>query len=163
MRLEFLSPMSSEFLFCLEKDRSIYRSDSSSPLPILSRYISTSPTPLISRLSSRNHHLLALKISEFLSIRPDPILKHWARAKIARFRPLKTSSLELNGTSSSNVEAEDQICRAIVEKFEKQPAASYSEIARVAWKAGRIRLATKVSGIQRCSTSCWLFDVETSH
>lgn len=91
---------------------------------------------MIARLTARNHHLLSLRLSSYINLRPDPVLKHWARAKIARARPLG---------AGAGAAADDEICEAIVSKFEKQPAVSYGEIASTAWKAGRVRLATKVS------------------
>lgn len=89
---------------------------------------------LIQRLTSRNHHLLSLHICNFLHLRPDAVLKHWARGKVARSRP----------SSSINTSVDDETCQAIVEKFEMQPAVSFAEIAKTAWDAGRSRLATKL-------------------
>lgn len=80
-------------------------------------------------------------MSEHLNLRPDAILKHWARAKIARSRPPPG-----NISAQVSAQADDDICRAIVAKFESQPAVSYAEIARTAWNQGRTRLATKVGG-----------------
>jgi hypothetical protein len=99
---------------------------------------------LLTRLTLRNHHLLCLRMSAYLHIRPDPILKHWARAKIARSRPA-VGALAQGATGSSGARADDELCDAIVKKFEMQPAVSYADIAKTAWNAGRIRLATKVS------------------
>jgi len=94
----------------------------------------TTPSNLIDTLISRNLHLLALRISQHLSLRPDPVLKHWASAKISR---------------SKGIDAQDDeaICRAIVQKFEKEGerGVSYAEIAKGAWEAGRTKLATMVS------------------
>jgi hypothetical protein len=99
------------------------------------------PLRLITRLTSRNMHLLALRVSEFLNLKPDPVLKHWACAKISKSRPSVTATAggpELNG--------DDEICRVIVEKFEGLGGVdvSYAEIAKKAWEAGRTGLATKV-------------------
>ncbi|SPC62637.1 related to vacuolar protein sorting 16 [Ustilago sp. UG-2017b] len=81
-------------------------------LPIsYEQYIAAGPTALLSRLTAHNHHFLSLKIARFLHIRPDPILKHWARAKIARTRP------PLGGSSSAISAAEEQLCEDIVHKF----------------------------------------------
>lgn len=108
------------------------------------RYTILGPTQLLSRLTGRNHHLLCLQMSSFLQIRPDAILKHWARAKIARSRPA-VGALAQGATGNSGAKADDEICDAIVKKFEMQPAVSYADIAKTAWNAGRIHLATKVS------------------
>jgi len=105
------------------------------------RYNYASPSHLITRLTSRNLHLLALRITGFLGLKPDPVLKHWACAKILKSRPAGTEAgngTELNG--------DDDVCRLIVEKFEDLGGAdvSYAEIAKKAWEVGRGGLATKV-------------------
>ncbi|KAG8767534.1 hypothetical protein FRC15_005602, partial [Serendipita sp. 397] len=51
------------------------------------QYTLLSPDQLLTRLTSRSLHLLALRIANYLSLKPDPILKHWACAKIAQTRP----------------------------------------------------------------------------
>lgn len=106
------------------------------------RYNYVSPSHLISRLTSRNLHLLALHISSFLSISPDNVLKHWASAKITKSKPVI-------GGSSKDAEmmGDEEVSRAIVEKFEKLGGASvsYAEIAKKAWEVGRTHLATMVS------------------
>ncbi|PWN40711.1 hypothetical protein IE81DRAFT_325313 [Ceraceosorus guamensis] len=96
-------------------------------------------TALIARLTARNHHLLCLRVSEHLNLRPDPVLKHWAQAKIMRTRPA-VGAIANQAFSA----VDDVVCKAIVEKFESQPAVSYAEIAQTAWDQGRTRLATKL-------------------
>jgi hypothetical protein len=82
-------------------------------------------------------HLLALRISSFLQIRSDPVLKHWACAKIA-------AAQSIGGESTSS--QDDELRRIIVTKFEKEGmAVSYADIAKRAWQVGRTRLATKVN------------------
>ncbi|KAJ7634891.1 vacuolar assembling/sorting protein VPS16 [Roridomyces roridus] len=105
------------------------------------QYIYASPSHLIKRLTARNMHLLALRISTFLSMKPDAVLKHWASAKILRSRPSAT------GTGiEADVGGDDEVCKLIVDKFEQLGGAdvSYAEIAKRAWEAGRGRLATKL-------------------
>ena len=111
-------------------------------LLIMTRYNYLSPTHLISRLTSRNLHLLALNISSFLSLSPDHVLKHWASAKITK------SKAVVSGTGQdAEMIGDEEVSRAIVEKFEKLGGASvsYAEIAKKAWEVGRTRLATMVS------------------
>ncbi|KAF8556045.1 vacuolar assembling sorting protein VPS16 [Imleria badia] len=99
-----------------------------------SQYQYLSPMHLVTRLTSRNLHLLALQISSYLSLKADIVLKHWAGAKIAR-------------SKSSTTDAEDEeLCKVIVDKFEKlgKGAVSYADIARRAWEVGRAGLATKL-------------------
>ncbi|KAG6849371.1 hypothetical protein H0H93_009065 [Arthromyces matolae] len=106
-----------------------------------SQYIHASPSQLIKRLTSRNLHLLALRISSFLSLKPDPVLKHWATAKILRSRPTTTGT-----GKDAELSADDEVCRLIVTKFEQLGGAdvSYADIAKRAWEAGRSGLATKL-------------------
>lgn len=65
------------------------------------------------------------------------MLKHWAAARIARAK-----SDPRDGDSNT------QLCEAIVDKFEQEgeKGVSYAEIAKKAWEAGRVRLATMVGG-----------------
>lgn len=109
------------------------------------RYMEIGPEAVLARLTGRLHHFLSLQISSLLQIRPDAILKHWARSKIARSRPVVGTA---NGSSSSRID--DEICDAIVRNFEMQPAVSFADIAKTAWNAGRTRLATKVGQIYTC-------------
>jgi vacuolar protein sorting-associated protein 16 len=86
-------------------------------------------------------HLLALRISTFLSMKVDVVLKHWASAKILRSRPTTAGTgkdAELGG--------DEEVCRMIVEKFKDLGGTdvSYAEIARRAWEVGRTGLATRV-------------------
>lgn len=91
------------------------------------RYKRQGPELLIDRLVNRNHHLLAIRISEYLQLRTDRILIHWACEKI-----------------KSSTEDEEAICRIIVDKLAKKPGLSYAEIAKTAHDAGQTRLATKL-------------------
>ncbi|GJE94839.1 vacuolar protein sorting-associated protein 16 [Phanerochaete sordida] len=102
------------------------------------QYTQLSPSQLIARLTSRNLHLLALRISSFLSLQPSAVLKHWACAKILRSKP--TSAGKDAGLD------DDSVCKSIVEKFETLGASgvSYAEIAQKAWEVGRTELATKL-------------------
>ncbi|KAH8987853.1 vacuolar assembling/sorting protein VPS16 [Lactarius akahatsu] len=103
------------------------------------QYDYLSPTHLISRLTSRNLHLLALHISSFLSLPPDNVLKHWASAKITKSKPIASGT-----GKDAEMAGDEEVSRAIVEKFEKLGGASvsYAEIAKKAWEVGRTRLAT---------------------
>ena len=87
-------------------------------------------------------HLLALRISEFLGLKPDHVLKHWACAKILKARPTVTGT-----GKDAELSGDDEICRMSVEKFEELGSVdvSYAEIAKKAWEVGRGGLATKVS------------------
>ncbi|TBU22517.1 vacuolar protein sorting-associated protein 16 [Dichomitus squalens] len=108
------------------------------------QYTQLSPTHLISRLLARNLHLLALRISSYLALPPDAVLKHWACAKILRSKP-QTSGTGKNADLESGDEA---LSRVIVEKFETlgrgSSGVSYADIAKRAWEVGRTALATKL-------------------
>jgi hypothetical protein len=97
---------------------------------------------LITALISRNLHLLALRITQHLSLRPDQVLKHWASAKIQRSKPTP----DLGGGSDDDI-----LCREIVAKFkaEGEGSVSYAEIARGAYEGGRSKLATMVCPLLR--------------
>lgn len=86
-------------------------------------------------------HLLALRISTFLSLKPDSVLKHWASAKILRSKPSATGS-----GKDAELSGDDEVCKMIVDKFEQLGGAdvSYADIAKRAWEVGRAGLATKV-------------------
>ncbi|KAF8314990.1 vacuolar assembling/sorting protein VPS16 [Clavulina sp. PMI_390] len=106
---------------------------------------SSPPEHLISRLTSRNMHILALRISSFLDLKPDVVLRHWAAAKILHSQRMREESGGATGADGGDDDA--AICKLIVDKFEKLGAdlgqgVSYSEVAKKAWMAGRSRLAT---------------------
>lgn len=46
------------------------------------RYNRLTPEALVDRLVYRHHHLLAIRIAEYLQVRTDKILIHWACAKV---------------------------------------------------------------------------------
>ncbi|KDQ19047.1 hypothetical protein BOTBODRAFT_28535 [Botryobasidium botryosum FD-172 SS1] len=108
------------------------------------QYTHTSPRHLINRLTARNRHHLALRISAFLRLKPDPVLKHWACAKIVRARA--------EGEGAAGDVDDDALCQLIVSKFEAVDGkekggvegVSYAEIAKKAWDIGRTNLATKL-------------------
>ena len=77
-----------------------------------------------------------------MSIKPDVVLRHWASAKIARARPTTVGMGQ-----DAELGADEDVCKSIVEKFEKLDGlgVSYADIAKRAWEVGRAGLATKVS------------------
>ncbi|KAG8912790.1 hypothetical protein FRC01_004893, partial [Tulasnella sp. 417] len=103
-----------------------------------SEYMFTTPEHLVNRLTGRNMHLLALRVSGFLRISPDSVLKHWAVAKIKRSKP--------SATGAAAEEDDQATCNLIVEKFKEAGDAgrgvSFADIAKKAWENGRTRLAT---------------------
>lgn len=94
---------------------------------IFDRFQRLGADALIDRLINRNNHLLAIRIAEYLKLRTDKILIHWACEKI-----------------KSSTEDEETICRTIVDKLAKKSGLSYAEIAKTAHDAGQTRLATKL-------------------
>ena len=100
------------------------------------QFLYTSPEHLVDRLTSRAMHLLALRISDYLGLPPDQVLKHWACAKIAHAKASATET-EVN---------DDELCRAITAKFKSIGGmhVSYADIAKRSWEVGRPGLATKV-------------------
>ncbi|KAL5523006.1 VPS16 [Sanghuangporus sanghuang] len=104
------------------------------------QFVYTSPEHLISRLTSRALHLLALRMSDYLGLPPDPVLKHWACAKIAR---AKTGA---GGEGGDDEGSDEALCRAITEKFKSAGGnkVRYADIAKRSWEVGRPGLATKL-------------------
>lgn len=113
------------------------------------RYTQLSPAHLIDRLTARNLHLLALRISSYLALKPDAVLKHWACAKIVRAKPAAAAG-------DAGLDADDAVCRSIVAKFESlgRGEVSYAEIAKRAWEVGRAVLATKVRSLCPRAWAC---------
>ncbi|CAG8569116.1 1317_t:CDS:10 [Ambispora gerdemannii] len=93
------------------------------------QYDRLTPDVLIDRLINRHHHLLALRICEYLKMRSDRVLIHWACAKIKKSK-----------------DDEETICRMIVDKLtnNNKPGLSYAEIAKTAHKVGQPKLATRL-------------------
>ena len=110
---------------------------------ILSRYNYTSSMHLVNRLTSRNLHLLALRISTYLSLKPDAVLKHWACVKITKSKPSATGV-----GRGAELQGDDEVCQSIVKKFSQLggSSVSYADIAKKAWEVGRLDLATKARG-----------------
>ena len=96
---------------------------------------------LINRLTSRSLHLLAFRVSEYLHLKPDAVLKHWACTKLT-----KPHSQALDKEPE---ELDEEVCKEIVAKFNEYGGKriSYVEVARKAWESGRTGLATRVSGL----------------
>ena len=76
-------------------DRGVWRGSS--------RYRRLTPKVLVDRLVNRNQHLLALRIAEYLKMKVDRILVHWASEKVpspgsphnhAHPRPLSLSAVD---------------------------------------------------------------------
>lgn len=86
-------------------------------------------------------HLLALRISSFLAIKPDAVLKHWATAKILKSKPTSKGIGQ-----DAELDGDEEVCKLIVDKFQQLGGAdvSYADIAKRAWEVGRAGLATKV-------------------
>ncbi|CAG8453383.1 779_t:CDS:10 [Ambispora leptoticha] len=97
-------------------------------IPItFTQYDRLTPDVLIDRLINRHHHLLALRICEYLKMRSDRVLIHWACAKIKKSK-----------------DDEETICRMIVDQLANKPGLSYAEIAKTAHEVGQPKLATKL-------------------
>ncbi|CAG8500529.1 11622_t:CDS:10 [Diversispora eburnea] len=91
------------------------------------QYSKLTPDVLIDRLINRHHHLLALRVCEYLKMRTDRVLIHWACEKIKK-----------------STDDEETICRLIVDKLANKPGLSYAEIAKTAYNVGQPKLATRL-------------------
>jgi len=83
---------------------------------------------LIDRLINRHHHLLALRICQYLRHNPERVLVHWACAKI----------------KSSEEEDDDKLSGIIIDKLLSCPGLSFAKIATIAFHSGRRALAVKL-------------------
>ena len=98
-------------------------------IPLTSTQFShISPQILINRLVKRNQHHLALKISDYLNFKKDPVLIHWACEKIM---------------AMASVQEDDMaIAHTIRNKLEPYGKISFLPMARAAGSVGRDHLAT---------------------
>ncbi|KAM9960253.1 hypothetical protein ACTFIW_009381 [Dictyostelium discoideum] len=81
---------------------------------------------LIDRLISRRKHLLAWRICDYLKIKSDVVLNHWACTKVRTDIP------------------DQELGKIIIKKLESVPGISFANIASAAYLAGRSKLATKL-------------------
>ena len=88
---------------------------------------------LLYRLASRGQHKLAVRMCEHMGVRPDAVLKHWARAKVARAHPVG-----LHGDTARD----ERLAHLIIDKFQTAGTLRYADIAMNAWHAGHPRIAT---------------------
>ncbi|GAA5851110.1 hypothetical protein JCM8547_004135 [Rhodosporidiobolus lusitaniae] len=72
------------------------------------------PSFLIARLLSLSQHLLALRLSSFLSLPLTPVIMHWATYLIASSSP---SSAVLRGGKGERVVSDEEVAKAIVDKL----------------------------------------------
>jgi hypothetical protein len=135
MKLVFPLPTFSEILINLQPDFFLTKFQSVcvfsfflfSLFLLASRYARLSPEVLIDRLINRHQHLLAFRLAEYLGMKPDRILVHWACSKVKK------------------ADLDDKIvCSQIVAKLGNQKGISYAEVAKTAYKVGRPELATQL-------------------
>jgi len=83
---------------------------------------------LIMRLTHRQQHFLANRLCDWVGHPRDHVLFHWACERIRHAR----------GSSCTD----DQLCAAVLSKFQGCPGIGYAEVARVAAETHRPHLAT---------------------
>eukprot|EP00941_MAST-03F_sp_MAST-3F-sp1_P000467 g467.t1 len=111
---------------------------------------------VIDRLVNRNEHLLALKVSDYLRMRTNHILEHWAAAKV-KYSPntpdavlcrsvrekLSKSTMRFSSLLPQLDSFDTNICKGRNRKTQTQVSnISYARIAAVADSIGRRNLAT---------------------
>jgi len=84
------------------------------------------PDALIERLVNRHLHALAYAIADFLKLKRDKILIHWACRKVRTEAP------------------EEEILEQVVSKLVRVPGVSYADVASAAFSARRTELATRL-------------------
>ncbi|KAL5220130.1 hypothetical protein ABZP36_024843 [Zizania latifolia] len=94
------------------------------PLTIQQYKLLTAPV-LIGRLINANHHLLALRISEYLNLNPEVVIMHWACEKI-------TASAAIPDTV---------LLGGLLDKLRLCKGISYAAVAAHADNSGRRKLA----------------------
>lgn len=90
------------------------------------QYMLLTPTGLIDRLMGRHHHLTAFKICQYLKLKPDAILLHWASKKVRKDLPI------------------GDILESIVSKLSLSPGVSFAKVAAEAFRCDKKALATKL-------------------
>ncbi|GAA5898958.1 hypothetical protein JCM8208_005437 [Rhodotorula glutinis] len=89
------------------------------------QFHSRPPSVLIAQLVALNAHLLALRISAFLGLSPNPVVKHWAAQLIAASAP---GNAAVNKGPAGPTSDED-VCALIVDKIESLSASASSSPA----------------------------------
>ncbi|TPX37893.1 hypothetical protein SeMB42_g06813 [Synchytrium endobioticum] len=93
-----------------------------------SQYTRLTPQVLINRLVQRHHHLLALRVCEYLKLDIDRALTHWASVKVQH-----------------TVGDDEGVARLILDKLGgNKSGISYAEVAKVAYTSGHTKLATRL-------------------
>jgi vacuolar protein sorting-associated protein 16 len=91
------------------------------------QYLRLGPERLITRLINRREYLLAIKLSEFLTLPLNKIYVHWASQKV-------------KGSSGDD----DYIHETVTERLRGKQGVSFEAIARTAYDEGRGHLATSL-------------------
>jgi hypothetical protein len=115
----------SEFISTLKKLRVMNAVRSSDVgIPITNKqYETLTQEVLVDRLVNRFHHLLAFKVCEYLELKPENVLVHWACAKVRSDEPDKA------------------ILGSIKSKLQQSESASYAVVASTAYRVGKKQLA----------------------
>jgi hypothetical protein len=79
----------------------------------LRRFHSLPPSHLVTRLLSLSQHLLALRISSFLSLPLTPVIHHWARRLIASSSPGEASK----SSGKRDLLTDEEVAQQIVSKL----------------------------------------------
>ena len=98
-------------------------------LPLTAQqYARLTPDVLVDRLVARHRHHLALQVCEYLGLRDERVVVHWACEHLRSDAAKRLSDDELRG--------------AVETKLGRCPTASFTRVAAAANAAGRRRLAT---------------------
>ncbi|KYR01493.1 hypothetical protein DLAC_01480 [Tieghemostelium lacteum] len=95
------------------------------PLTI-QQFTEIGPEEVIDKLINRRKHLLAWRMCDYLKIKSDVVLNHWACTKVR-----------------TDID-DNELSRIIINKLESVPGISFANIASAAYMANRKKLAAKL-------------------
>ncbi|GAA5842533.1 hypothetical protein JCM9279_003610 [Rhodotorula babjevae] len=90
------------------------------------QFHSRPPSVLIAQLVALNAHLLALRISAFLGLSPNPVVKHWAAQLIAASAPGTAAVAAASKGGYVGPTSDEDVCALIVDKLESLSASASS-------------------------------------
>lgn len=102
---------------------------------------------LIRRLLRRNHHLLALRISEYMKLKQEVVLVDWACSMVCEECHAIDRGIYFTVASQHQIkrsrDTDEELCTRIVAKLGSHDV-SFAQIAKLAFDSGRPLLSSRV-------------------